>query len=199
MTVCFATNNPHKLEEVKALLPDGFSLLSLEDIGCREELREEQSTLEGNSLQKAQYVFDAYGVPCFADDTGLEVFALDGAPGVYSARYAGLENNSEKNMDLLLANLKDVEERQAQFRTVITLVTSKRMKQFEGVVKGMIRESRSGKGGFGYDPVFEPKGYKVTFSEMSRDEKNSISHRGIAVRKLVDFLREYPKLFQTES
>ncbi len=170
------------------MLPDSFTLLTLDQVGCSEELAEEQSTLEGNSLQKAEYVFKNYGVPCFADDTGLEVFALDGAPGVYSARYAGPAADSSANISLLLKNLEGISERQAQFRTVITLVTEKKTRQFEGTVKGKIRKEEVGFGGFGYDPVFEPKGYDKTFSEMTAAEKNAISHRGIAVEKLVKYL-----------
>lgn len=170
------------------LLPESFTLLTLQEIGCDESLAEDQTTLEGNSLQKAEYVFKHYGVPCFADDTGLEVFALDGAPGVYSARYAGPAADSQDNIDLLLRNLEGVQERQAQFRTVITLVTPKKTRQFEGVVKGRILEERTGSGGFGYDPVFVPKGHEQSFSEMSAAEKNAISHRGKAVEKLVDYL-----------
>ncbi len=188
MTLCFATNNVHKLEEVKALLPESFTLLTLQEIGCEEELAEEQSTLEGNSYQKADYVFKNYGVPCFADDTGLEVFALDGEPGVHSARYSGPASDSEANIKLLLKNMEDIKERQAQFRTVITLRTPRKTKQFEGAVKGKILKEEVGAGGFGYDPVFVPKGFDQTFSEMSAAEKNSISHRGKAIEKLVNYL-----------
>lgn len=188
MTLCFATNNVHKIEEVKALLPSDFTLLTLEQVGCREELAEDQTTLEGNSLQKAEYVFKKFGVPCIADDTGLEVFALDGDPGVYSARYAGPAADSTDNIMLLLKNMEDIKERQAQFRTVITLVTEKKTKQFEGVITGHILREPSGKGGFGYDPVFVPKGDDRTFSDMTAQEKNEISHRGKAIKKLVDYL-----------
>jgi XTP/dITP diphosphohydrolase len=176
------------VEEVKALLPEHFVLLTLEEIGCIEELREDQTTLEGNSLQKAEYVFKKFGVPCIADDTGLEVFALDGKPGVYSARYAGPAADSQANIQLLLENMQDIHERQAQFKTVITLVTDKKTKQFEGSVQGHITESPSGKSGFGYDPVFVPKGFEMTFSEMTPKEKNAISHRGKAIEKLVKYL-----------
>lgn len=188
MTLCFATNNVHKIEEVKALLLSDFTLLTLEQVGCDEELAEDQTTLEGNSLQKAEYVFKKFGVPCIADDTGLEVFALDGEPGVYSARYAGPAADSSDNIKLLLKNMAEVKERQAQFRTVITLVTEKKTKQFEGVIQGHILRESSGEGGFGYDPVFVPKGDERTFSEMTPKEKNDISHRGKAVKKLVEYL-----------
>ena len=193
MTICFATNNVHKVEEVKMLLPEHFNLVTLDQIGCSEELAEDQTTLEGNSLQKAEYVFKNYGVPCFADDTGLEVFALDGQPGVYSARYAGPASDSQANMKLLLENMAGVKERHAQFRTVITLVTAKKTKQFEGLVKGVILDEQVGEGGFGYDPLFVPKGYSETFSQMSAAEKNAISHRGKAVEKLVDYLVTHEK------
>jgi XTP/dITP diphosphohydrolase len=188
VTLCFATNNVHKIEEVKALLPSDFTLLTLDQIGCVEELAEDQTTLEGNSLQKAEYVFKKFGVPCIADDTGLEVFALDGDPGVYSARYAGPAADSRDNITLLLKNMEDIKERQAQFRTVITLVTEKKTRQFEGVITGHILRETSGKGGFGYDPVFIPKGDDRTFSDMTAQEKNRISHRGQAIKKLVDYL-----------
>ncbi len=178
----------HKLEEVKMLLPERFTLLTLAQAGCTETLAEDQTTLEGNSLQKAEYVFKEYGIPCFADDTGLEVFALDGQPGVYSARYAGEAADSQDNINLLLQNMEGIEERQAQFRTVITLVTSRKTKQFEGLVKGRILDEITGDGGFGYDPVFVPKGHDRTFSQMLPEEKNAISHRGQAVEKLVNYL-----------
>ncbi len=188
--ICFATNNAHKLHEVSELLRgSSFQVLSLEQIGCKEELPEEQDTLEGNSLQKAQYVFDHYRVSCFADDTGLEVEALHGAPGVYSARYGGSQRNSEDNIDLLLKNLEGKSNRKARFRTVITLVLTSATHQFEGIVEGEILMERKGKGGFGYDPVFLPVGMTRSMAELSIEEKNDIGHRGIAVRKLVDFLR----------
>lgn len=190
MKLCFATNNLNKIKEIQRLLPDAIQLVSLEEIGCHEELREDQDTLEGNSRQKATYVFDHFGVACFADDTGLEVEALGGAPGVYSARYAGDKKNSDDNIDLLLQNLKGVSNRSAQFRTVITLVLDNEIKQFEGIAKGEIIEKRSGKDGFGYDPVFKPAGYDSTFAEMTMEEKNAISHRGQAVRELVKYLKK---------
>lgn len=188
--LCFATNNQHKLEEIKALLGPLFHLKSLEEIGCFEELAETQNTIEGNSLQKAKYVFDHYGISCFADDTGLEVEALNGEPGVYSARYAGEHKNSNDNIQLLLANLKDIENRNAQFRSVITLIETDSVHIFEGVVRGVIVREGRGEKGFGYDPIFQPVGYERTFAEMTLEEKNMFSHRAIAVKKLINFLKE---------
>lgn len=187
---CFATNNPHKLEEIRALLGPFFQLQSLEDIGCNEELPETQDTIAGNSLQKAKYVFDRFGVACFADDTGLEVEALNNAPGVFSARYAGEHKNSEDNIKLLLANLQGVKNRSARFRSVITLVESYGVNTFEGIVKGVILQEKRGELGFGYDSVFQPEGYNRTFAEMELQEKNKISHRALAVEKLIKFLKE---------
>ena len=189
MKICFATNNQNKLKEIKAAV-QGIEVVGLKDVGCLEELPENQDTLEGNSLEKASYLFDNYKENCFADDTGLEVEALDRAPGVYSARYAGEHGNSEKNMQLLLENLEGNENRKAQFRTVITLILNGENHQFEGIAKGTITKEKSGSDGFGYDPIFIPEGYEITFAEMSLEEKNKISHRGIAVRKLVDFLNK---------
>ena len=188
LRICFATNNAHKLEEIRAILGSKFKILSLEEIGCNEELAEEHDTLEDNSLQKAEYVFQKYKVACFADDTGLEVDELAGAPGVYSARYAGVQRNPEDNMKLLLKNLEDKSNRNAQFRTVITLIQPSGLNQFEGTVEGTILAERKGKGGFGYDPVFLPKGFSKTLAEMSMEEKNQISHRARATQKLVEFL-----------
>lgn len=189
MKICFATNNLHKLDEVRHLLGGSIDLVGLKDIGCEEELPEEQDTLEGNSLQKAQYVFDNYGVSCFADDTGLEVEALGGAPGVYSARYAGEQRKSDDNIELLLKNLADKNNRKARFRTVFTLVTPSITKQFEGIVEGEILKVRRGDGGFGYDPIFLPAEVNQTMAELSMEAKNEISHRGRATRKLVEYLR----------
>lgn len=193
MRLCFATNNKHKIKEIEALLGGTYRLLSLEEIGCEVELPEDQDTLEGNSLQKARYVYDHYQVDCFADDTGLEVMALNGAPGVYSARYAGPEKDTKANMALLLKNLTDQSDRSAQFRTVITLILGGKQVQFEGIVKGKIAEHHHGNEGFGYDPIFIPEGYSKTFAEMSQDEKNKISHRGLAIQQLVKYLREESK------
>ncbi|WP_347157709.1 non-canonical purine NTP diphosphatase [Pontibacter chitinilyticus] len=187
--LCFATNNKHKLAEVSRMLEGKYKLLSLQDIGCEEELPEEQDTLEGNSHQKAAYVWDNYNVSCFADDTGLEVEALAGAPGVYSARYAGSQRSDTDNINLLLHNLSSKPNRNARFRTSITLLLNGEEHQFEGIVNGAITSSWQGNKGFGYDPVFVPEGYAQTFAEMSADEKNAISHRGRAIRKLADFLK----------
>jgi XTP/dITP diphosphohydrolase len=188
--LCIATNNQHKIEEIRALLGPFFQLQSLQEVGCFEDLEETQSTIEGNSLQKAQYVFNTYGVPCFADDTGLEVEALNGAPGVLSARYAGEHKNSDDNIDLLLKNLAQSTNRNARFKTIITLVEPEQTTTFEGIVQGTIQPERSGNKGFGYDPVFKPDGYSKTFAELSLEEKNLISHRAIAVKKLINFLLE---------
>ncbi|HNU43644.1 MAG TPA: non-canonical purine NTP diphosphatase [Cyclobacteriaceae bacterium] len=189
MTLCFATNNTHKIKEIQALLGNSHQLLSLRDIGCTEELAEDQETLEGNSLQKAEYVFQHYKVACFADDTGLEVEALNGAPGVYSARYAGDQRQPADNMQLLLKNLQGEKNLKARFRTVITLITKKGTHQFEGILNGTITFEQRGTQGFGYDPVFVPEGYEQTLAELSLDEKNKISHRARAVQKLVLFLK----------
>lgn len=190
MELCFATNNVHKLEEVSQLLGDSFHIVSLEDIGCEEELPEEQETLEGNSLQKAKFVFDKFGINCFADDTGLEVEALGGAPGVYSARYAGEHRDSNDNNELLLENLKTKTNRKARFRTVVTLILDNQTFQFEGVANGEILKSRRGKAGFGYDPLFLPERHNKSMAELTAKEKNEISHRGNAIRKLVAYLKQ---------
>lgn len=184
-----ATNNQHKLSEIRPLLEPDFRILSLEEIGCQEELPETRDTLEGNSLQKAQFVYDRFRLPCIADDTGLEVEALNGEPGVYSARYAGEQRNSEDNIALLLSRLAHQQNRRARFRTIITLIGSAGVKIFEGTVTGIILAERRGASGFGYDPVFQPDGYPQTLAEMTLDEKNMISHRARAIKKLVDYLR----------
>jgi XTP/dITP diphosphohydrolase len=191
MQICFATNNQHKLEEVRHLRGHKFQILSLQEIGCLDELPETQDTLEGNSLQKADFVFSKYRIPCFADDTGLEVEALHGAPGVYSARYAGLQRDSNDNIKLLLQNLKSATNRNAQFRTIITLKGFKQDYFFEGIVKGKITTEKKGISGFGYDPVFIPEGFDITFAEMNMTEKNKLSHRAIAVEKLIKFLQTF--------
>jgi XTP/dITP diphosphohydrolase len=188
MDICFATNNRNKLREVRQILGDNFRVLSLNDIGCNEELPEEQATLEGNSHQKAAFILDNYNISCFADDTGLEVYALDGEPGVRSARYAGDHRSNEDNINLLLERLQEKENKHAQFRTVITLVTPKLVRQFEGIIKGKITGERRGEEGFGYDSIFIPEGEKRTFAEMSSEEKNAISHRSVAVNKLARYL-----------
>lgn len=184
----FATNNAHKLDEVSRMLGDGFELLSLADIGCNEDIPETSGTFSGNALQKARYVREHYGMDCFADDTGLEVRALGGAPGVLSARYAG-NHDSEANMDKLLHELDGKSDRSAQFRTVIALLLNGEEHLFEGIVTGHIAGSRHGTGGFGYDPIFIPDGYSESFAQLDMDRKNSISHRGRAVMKLVEFLK----------
>ena len=191
MDICFATNNENKVREVAALLPPSFSICTLKSIGCHEELPEEQDTLEGNSRQKAGYVFDNYGITCFADDTGLEVTSLDGRPGVYSARYAGPDNDAEANMNKLLLELEGAVNRDACFRTVITLIYPGREIQFEGKVSGRIATEKTGEKGFGYDPVFIPLGHDKSFAEMTAAEKNAISHRGLAVAKLVAYLQSH--------
>lgn len=189
MKLCFATNNAHKLHEISLMMPPSIELVSLAQIGCDEELPETQLTIEGNSRQKAEYLWEHYQVNCFADDTGLEVKALHGEPGVLSARYAGPQRNNEENIDLLLRNLADQSDRSAHFKTVITLVTSGESRQFTGTVEGKILPQRRGEGGFGYDAVFLPSGYDRTFAQMSTEEKGQISHRGKAFAKLLEFLK----------
>ncbi|MBT1698988.1 non-canonical purine NTP diphosphatase [Fulvivirgaceae bacterium PWU4] len=193
MDLCFASNNNHKLSEIRPLLEPDFAVLSLAQIGCHEELPETQATIEGNSQQKAEYVFDRYHVPCFADDTGLEVEALGNAPGVYSARYAGEHKNSDDNINLLLKNLEGKPNRKARFRTVITLAGLGGLHFFEGVVEGTIITTRKGTDGFGYDPIFQPEGFTRTFAEMSIAEKNEMSHRARATQKLIAFLKNYAR------
>lgn len=186
----FATNNAHKLEEVSAILGDKIELLSLKDINCQTDIPETADTLEGNALLKSSYIFRNYHLDCFADDTGLEVEALDGAPGVYSARYAGGEgHNAESNMLKLLHEMEGKENRKAQFRTAISLILGGKEYLFEGIIKGEIIKEKRGDSGFGYDPVFVPEGYNQTFAELGNDIKNRISHRALAVNKLCDFLR----------
>lgn len=196
----FATNNSHKIKEVQALLEacgedvaGRYEILSLNDIGCHDDIPETASTFSGNALQKAEYVHIHYNVDCFADDSGLEVRALGMEPGVRSARYAcdeGFDHDAEANNNKLLRNMKNVRERMAQFRTVITLIMDEKVMEFEGVCKGSITtEPHSNREGFGYDPIFQPEGYDITFAEMPLDEKNQISHRGKAVRALVEYLK----------
>lgn len=185
----FATNNSHKLKEVSAILGNQIELLSLADINCHTDIPETADTLEGNALLKSQFIYSNYQLDCFADDTGLEVEALNGAPGVYSARYAGGEgHNAEANMLKLLLEMKDKENRKAQFRTVISLILDGKEYQFEGVVNGMIITEKKGDSGFGYDPIFIPEGYNETFAELGDEIKNKISHRAQAVHKLCEFL-----------
>ncbi|WP_319271585.1 non-canonical purine NTP diphosphatase [uncultured Draconibacterium sp.] len=190
MKLVFATNNNHKLEELQAILGDDFTLMSLKDIECFDEIPEEQPTLEGNASQKAFYVYNKFGMNCFADDTGLEIDALNGEPGVFSARYAGEDKNSEANMNKVLEKLAKINERKARFRTVISLVIDGEEKQFEGIVNGEILKEKRGGSGFGYDPVFMPEGFNQSFAEMGLADKNKISHRGRAVQKLVDYLKK---------
>lgn len=189
-TLVFATNNLHKLEEVRDILGGSFRIASLKEIECTDDIPETADTLEGNALQKARYVKDKFGYDCFADDTGLEVEALGGAPGVFSARYAGPGHDSEANMQKLLKELEGKTNRQAQFRTVVALILEGREYTFEGIVRGTILTERRGTAGFGYDPVFVPEGYAETFAEMGSEEKNRISHRARAVQKLADFLHK---------
>ena len=187
----FATNNAHKLEEIRAILGDKVEILSLNDINCHADIQETADTLQGNAALKAQYIYENYGLDCFADDTGLEVEALNGAPGIYSARYAGGEgHDSEANMKKLLSEMQDKENRKARFRTVICLIEGGEEHFFEGIVNGSIIRERKGGAGFGYDPVFMPDGYSETFAEMGNDEKNKISHRARAVQKLCEYLNK---------
>ncbi|MBS1682682.1 MAG: RdgB/HAM1 family non-canonical purine NTP pyrophosphatase [Bacteroidetes bacterium] len=192
MKLCFATNNTHKLDEVSSLLGVKMGLLSLKDIGCTEELEESTGTISGNSRQKAEYVFKKYKVSCFADDSGLEVEALNGAPGVDSAIYAGPQRSHEDNINLLLKNLAGVINRKARFITIITLVTPGLVKQFKGTVEGEILHAKTGSAGFGYDPVFKPNGFSKTLAQMTMDEKNKISHRARAMTELINFLTSHP-------
>ena len=188
MRLVFATNNKHKLEEMRAILGGKVELLSLADIDCHDDISETADTLEGNALIKARYIYDKYGCSCFADDTGLEVDALGGEPGVYSARYAGENNDSEANMRKLLQNLTGKSERSAQFRTVIALIIEGEEFLFDGIVRGRISEERMGNAGFGYDPIFVPDGYEESFAQMAAEQKNAISHRSRAASALNDYL-----------
>lgn len=188
MKLYFATNNIHKLKEVQEVVGDSFQIESMRSLGINEDIPEDQQTLEGNALQKARFLYDRTGESCFADDTGLEVDALNGAPGVYSARYAGEAKNSLDNMALLLKNMSGIQNRKARFRTVIALILDGKEYLFEGIVNGTIAEEPRGTAGFGYDPLFVPDGYSTTFAEMDSEAKNAISHRGRAVEKLAAFL-----------
>jgi XTP/dITP diphosphohydrolase len=190
MKIVFATNNPHKIKEISAMLDHSFEIISLKDIGCTEDIPETQPTLEGNALQKARHVKENYGPDCFSEDTGLEIEALGGEPGVITARYAGPERDPDANMDLVLQKLADNTNRKAQFRTVIALILNGEEHLFEGIVTGRIAQEKRGAGGFGYDPIFIPDGYDQTFAELSAEIKNDISHRARATRRLVDFLKE---------
>ncbi|MBV5335285.1 MAG: non-canonical purine NTP diphosphatase [Sulfuricurvum sp.] len=187
----FATNNQHKLQEIKQILGDSIELLSLNDINCDEEIPENQETIEGNAAEKSFYIYNKFGLNCFADDTGLEIEELNGEPGVYSARYAGEEKSAEKNMDLVLQKLAEIKNRNARFKTVISLVIDDQEIQFEGIVNGHILEEKRGKTGFGYDPIFQPNESNLSFAEMTMEEKSKISHRGRAVQKLVEYLTHF--------
>ena len=189
MKLVFATNNKHKLDEMRAILGDKVELLSLADIGCHDDIPETADTLEGNALIKARHIYSKYGCSCFADDTGLEVDALGGEPGVYSARYAGESNDSEANMRKLLINLTGKTDRNAQFRTVIALIIDGEEKLFDGVVRGAIAEQRMGTAGFGYDPIFVPEGFAESFAQMPAEQKNSMSHRARAAAALNEYLQ----------
>jgi XTP/dITP diphosphohydrolase len=188
MKIVFATHNKNKLKEVQSMLSDSITLLSLDTIECFDEIPETAETLEGNAILKANYITEKYGYDCFADDTGLEVEALDGAPGVYSARYAGQENDANANVQKLLRAMHGYTDRNAQFRTVIALNLKGKLYLFEGVCKGEIIKNPQGENGFGYDPIFKPEGFDRSFAEMSLTEKNKISHRALAIDKLVRFL-----------
>ena len=191
MRLVFATNNKHKLSEMSSILGDKIELLSLKDINCDVDIPETADTLEGNAILKSEFIYNNYNINCFADDTGLEVEALNGEPGVYSARYAeGESHDSMANMKKLLSKLENVENRSAQFRTVISLILDGKKYVFEGIVKGRISKERKGDKGFGYDPIFIPEGYDNSFAELGEDVKNKISHRAKAVEKLIDFLKE---------
>ena len=187
MKLVFATNNINKLSEINQLFPDKIEIMSLCDINCFEDIPETNPTLEENALQKAQFVYKHYGFDCFADDTGLEIYALGGEPGVYSARYAGEECSAEKNIQKVISRLEGISDRRAKFRTIITLIIKGKIFYFEGVVEGKITKSLLGLEGFGYDPIFMPNGFDKTFAQMNKIEKGEISHRAIAVNKLVDF------------
>lgn len=193
MSLVFATNNKHKLEEISHLLEGTYEIIPLEAIGCHDDIPEDHETLEENALQKARYIKEHYGYDCFADDTGLEIEALNGQPGVYSARYAGPAKDSKANMQKVLDNMQNQANRKACFRTIIALILDGQEYLFEGRVDGEILTEQHGSAGFGYDPIFRPEGFKESFAEMDLDTKNSISHRGRAVSKLVDFLKTRQK------
>lgn len=190
MKLVFASNNPNKIKEIQQMLPESITILSLEDIGCTEDIPETAETIEGNAILKANYVTEKYRYDCFADDTGLEVEALNGEPGVYSARYAGEQKNADDNMDKLLLNLKNKDNRKAQFKTVIALNLNNNQYLFSGIVKGNITTIKTGTQGFGYDPIFVAEKDTRTFAQLSLDEKAKISHRGIAVKQLILFLQQ---------
>lgn len=190
MQLVFATNNLHKIKEISAIIGKQFSILSLKDINCFEDIPETKETIAGNALQKAEYIFSKFGYNCFADDTGLEITSLDNRPGVYSARYAGENKSFEDNMNKVLSEMKDIENREASFKTTIALILDGKKYLFEGVIQGNIIKEKRGSNGFGYDPIFMPFGYEQTFAELSEETKNKISHRAIATKKLIDFLKK---------
>ena len=190
MELIFATQNENKAKEIQKIVPNGFTIKTLKNIGCTDDIPETSATLEGNAKQKTTYVANNFDVNCFSDDTGLEIEALDGAPGVYSARYAGEEKSHDKNMNLVLDKLDQKSNRKAQFRTVISLFINKKYYTFEGIVKGEIRTEKSGAEGFGYDPIFEPENCGKTFAEMTLEEKNTMSHRARAFEKMIQFLEK---------
>ena len=190
MKLVFASNNKNKIQEIQALVPNTIQIVSLEDIGCTEDIPETADTIEGNAILKANYVTEKYGYDCFADDTGLEVEALNGAPGVYSARYAGEQKDANDNMDKLLSELKDKSNRKANFKTVIALNLNGKQNLFTGIINGKIIDEKIGTNGFGYDPIFVADGFDKTFAELSMKEKSTISHRGIAVKELIHFLQK---------
>ena len=190
MKIVFASNNKNKIQEIKNQLPKEIELVSLEDIGCFEDIPETAETIEGNAILKANYVTERYNLPCFADDTGLEIEALNNEPGVYSARYAGEQRDSNDNMDKVLEKLMDIENRKAQFKTVIALNLNNEQYLFTGIVKGNIGTEKVGNDGFGYDPIFTPENHSITFAEMNLNQKNEISHRGRAVKQLIEFLNK---------
>ena len=190
MKIVFATNNPNKILEIQSMLPDNIEIISLESIDCLEDIPETSNTIEGNAIQKANYVLEKYGFDCFADDTGLEVQELNNEPGVFSARYAGEQRNANDNMDKLLSNLENKSNRNAQFKTVICLNLKGKKHLFTGIAKGEITKQKSGIGGFGYDPIFRPDGFQETFAEISLELKNEISHRGKATKQLIEFLNQ---------
>jgi len=190
MQLVFATNNLNKLKEVQSLIPEHIKLLSLKDIGCFEDVPETQLTIEGNAIQKAEYIKEHYGYDCFADDTGLEVESLNNEPGVFSARYAGPQRDANDNMNKLLENLKPKPNRNAQFKTVVALHLNNNLETFTGICKGEITKEKHGEKGFGYDPVFKAQGYNETFAQISLDEKNRVGHRGKAIVQLIAFLNK---------
>lgn len=190
MQIVFASNNKNKIHELQSMLPESITIVSLESIGCFEDIPETADTIEGNAIQKANYVTEKYGFDCFADDTGLEVDALNGEPGVFSARYAGEQRNADDNMNKLLVNLSDKNNRAAQFKTVIALNLKGEQHLFTGIAKGEITLEKIGNQGFGYDPIFQPEGFTETFAQLSLDIKNKISHRGKATQELIAFLKK---------